>query len=228
MLSLVDLLDAGSVNLPLAAYLGAAMRSGASLLVGAQPGGAGKTAVMVALLNFLPDGVPIVTVEGVGTLERAPASPANGGACYLAHEISSATYYYAYLWGREARGFFRLAGRGHTIASNLHADTLEETRGQLRGLGVEAGHLVAVELKVYLGMERRAGGTRRWLRRVYESDGAEDRLMWEGEADGAFARRGKSALVSPEEESACAELLEELRRDDLRHLDEVRRALTAS
>jgi hypothetical protein len=36
MLSLVDLIAAGTVNLPLAAYLAAAMRSGASLLVGAQ------------------------------------------------------------------------------------------------------------------------------------------------------------------------------------------------
>ena len=43
MLSLVDLIDAGTVDLPLAAYLAATMRSGASLLVGARPGGAGKT-----------------------------------------------------------------------------------------------------------------------------------------------------------------------------------------
>ncbi|MCK5526789.1 MAG: hypothetical protein KAJ05_06545, partial [Candidatus Latescibacteria bacterium] len=55
MLSLVDLITAGTVDLPLAAYLSAAMRSGASLLVGARPGGAGKTTVMCALLNFLPD-----------------------------------------------------------------------------------------------------------------------------------------------------------------------------
>ena len=41
MLSLVDLLDAGTVDLPLAAYLAAAMRAGASLLVGANPRGRG-------------------------------------------------------------------------------------------------------------------------------------------------------------------------------------------
>ena len=46
MLSLVDLIAAGTVDLPLAAYLAAAMRSGASLLLGARPGGAGKTTVM--------------------------------------------------------------------------------------------------------------------------------------------------------------------------------------
>jgi hypothetical protein len=48
MLSLVDLIEAGTVDLPLAAYPAAAMRS-ASLLVGARPGDAGKTAVMCAL-----------------------------------------------------------------------------------------------------------------------------------------------------------------------------------
>ena len=55
MLSLVDLIKAGTVDLRLAAYLAAAMHSGASLLVGARPGAAGKTTVMCALLNFLPD-----------------------------------------------------------------------------------------------------------------------------------------------------------------------------
>ncbi|TFG69855.1 MAG: hypothetical protein E4H27_06720, partial [Anaerolineales bacterium] len=54
MLSLVDLVDAGSVNIAMAGYLAAMMQEGASLLVGAKPGGAGKTAVMCACLNFLP------------------------------------------------------------------------------------------------------------------------------------------------------------------------------
>jgi len=49
MLSLIDLLKDESVSLPMAGYLAAAMRGGASLLVGANPGGAGKTTVMCAL-----------------------------------------------------------------------------------------------------------------------------------------------------------------------------------
>ena len=53
----MDLLEAGTVDLPLAGYLAAMMRRGSSLMVGARPGGAGKTAVMVALLNLLPDDV---------------------------------------------------------------------------------------------------------------------------------------------------------------------------
>lgn len=43
MLSIVDLVEAGTFTPDLAAYSLAAIGSGASFLVGADPGGAGKT-----------------------------------------------------------------------------------------------------------------------------------------------------------------------------------------
>jgi type IV secretory pathway ATPase VirB11/archaellum biosynthesis ATPase len=73
MLSLVDLIEAGTLDLPLAAYLAAAMRAGASLMVGARPGGAGKTVVMCALLNFLPDDTVIRACGQPGGLGRRSA-----------------------------------------------------------------------------------------------------------------------------------------------------------
>ena len=99
ILSLFDLLEDDSVSLPLAGYLAAAMRSGVSLLVGANPGRTGKTTVMCALLNFLPNGVALQAVEGRAVLSRAEHAPP-GKACYMVHEVSPATYYYAYIWGR--------------------------------------------------------------------------------------------------------------------------------
>ena len=51
MLSIVDLIDAGTVTRDLAAYSLAAISNGASFMVGAMPGGAGKTTVMGALLK---------------------------------------------------------------------------------------------------------------------------------------------------------------------------------
>ena len=54
MLSIVDLLEAGTLSPALAAYLLAAISRGASFMVGALPGSAGKTTVMGALLNFVP------------------------------------------------------------------------------------------------------------------------------------------------------------------------------
>ena len=226
MLSLVDLLDAGTVDLPLAAYLAAVMRSGASLLVGARPGAAGKTAVMGALINFVPDHTVIYPTETPAVLAAALGDTHPGDTCYLAHEVGRG-HYYAYIWGREARAFFALAAKGHIIATNLHADTLEETRDQLcRENGVARIHLDAVAVKVYLRVERvRGWAVRRLINRVYESDGLRDRLLWTGREDGTSTRLEDSALVSSEQEEAYAGFLITLLRENTRRIGAVRRAL---
>jgi hypothetical protein len=227
MLSLVDLIKAGTVDLRLAAYLAAAMHSGASLLVGARPGAAGKTTVMCALLNFLPDRTAIRAVDSQAILAEARRSPGQGQVCYLAHEISPA-FYYAYVWGSEARNFFALTEQGHSIACNLHADRLEETRDQLcRENGVARPHLDAVNLKVYLEVQRTGGwNVRRWVGALYESDGTQDRLIWIRDAGGAFVRQyRKSVLTAVEQEQRYAQFLETLLRRDVRRIEEVRRAL---
>lgn len=233
MLSLVDLLNAGTVDLPLAAYLAAAMRGGASLLVGARPGGAGKTALTCALLNWLPDRCAIRPVAGQATLAHGLNDTQFGDSCYLAHEIGAGSYY-AYVWGEEARAFFQLAANGHIIASNLHADTLEETRDQLCGEnGVARAHLDAVAIKLYLRVTRRPGWSmQRRVDRVYENDGAQDRLLWEWMGDGTFRRAGgsvlpTSAIVSPEREAHYATVLAALQAQDVHTIEAVRRALLA-
>jgi hypothetical protein len=227
MLSLVDLIGAETVDRPLAAYLAAAMRSGASLLVGARPGGAGKTTVMAALLNFLPHQTRIQAVDDRTVLGEAEQDEACGRTCYLAHEISPATYYYAYIWGQEARCFFSLAPQGHTIACNLHADTLQETQEQLcRENGVAEPHLQAVTLKLYLGIARSGRrGLRRWLNRVYESDGSQDRLLWQNEDGSSFVRRQESRLISTDQEERYGDFLEGLISRKVRHIEEVRQTL---
>ena len=111
--------------------------------------------------------------------------------------------------------------------TNLHADTLEQTRDQLcRENGVAPAHLDAVTLKVYPHMGRTKGwAVRRWVSHVYESDGAGDRLLWTGDRDGMFSRLATSRVVSPGQENEYADLLSGLRRQDVRHTSDVRRAL---
>ena len=227
MLSLVDLLDAESVDPPLAAYLAAVMYRGHSLLVGAEPGGAGKTTVMCALLNFVPPETTLQAADGLITLRQAHEAPPDHRTCYIAHEISPASYYYAYLWGHEARQFFALGARGALIASNLHADTLDATRKQLLEENeVPSSHLDAVALKVYLGTRRQsAWAMRRWVWRVYEHAGNGDRLLWSADAPGRFTRRDESHIVSEADEARFAELLAALQAEDIRRIEAVRRAL---
>ena len=228
MLSVVDLLRAGTVDRPLASYLVGAMRKGVSVLVGANPGGAGKTTVMAALLNFLPDDTTIQPVEGRSVLERGRRDTDYGKTCYLAHEIGDGAYY-AYLWGRDVRIFFSLAAASHIIASNLHADTLSETQEQLCDVnGVDPHHLNAVELKIYLRVGGRGLRRDRWLSHVYECDGEEDRLIWRGERVNAFSRQADSAIVGEDDRAFWQDFLADLDAKDIHTIEGVRRAVVHS
>jgi hypothetical protein len=224
MLSVVDLMRAGTVDLPLASYLVAAMREGASLLVGANPGGAGKTTVMGALLNFLPDDTMIKVVEGRVVLKRGLRNPNYGEMCYLAHEIGDGSYF-AYVWGQKARDFFSLAAAGHIVASNLHADTLSETREQLCDVnGVDPDHMNAVELKLYLRLGGRGWQRKRWLSHVYECDGEDDRLIWRGDDVNAFSRQAESRIVTEDDMRSWRCFLADLDARDILTIENIRHA----
>ena len=130
MLSIVDLIQAGTISVEMAAYAMRAMHEGASLLTAARPGGAGKTTLMAALLSLLPPGVPIGHGGRPPRDPRRAGQPAAEPACYLAHEIGSGDWY-GYIWGRDVADFFSLIEGQRRIASCLHADTLEELTGIL-------------------------------------------------------------------------------------------------
>jgi hypothetical protein len=125
MLTVVDLIDAGTLSVEMAAAVMEALAKGSSLLTGARPGGAGKTTVMAAFLNLMPPGVAIVTVDDPAIIQRGLERPPQQPVCYLVHEIG-AGHWYGYLWGRPVADFFRLTSPPCRIASCLHADTLEE------------------------------------------------------------------------------------------------------
>ncbi len=125
MLSVVDLLEAGTLERTQAAWLLARILSGASFLVGARPGGAGKTAVMGALLTMLPAGEAVrLATRGTGWESSRP------GDCIVAYEIGRG-HYEAYVWGERLVRMTALGGAGCRIVTNLHADTLDEARQQI-------------------------------------------------------------------------------------------------
>lgn len=171
MLSLVDLIEAGTLTLDVAAYLAARVAEQKSFLVGAMPGGAGKTTLMGALLACVPPGCELIPTENTILLNEAPEYDANHPRCYVCHEIGSGIYY-AYLWDQGVRAFCRLHSLGHARAGNLHADTYEQCREQLCDDNrVPESDFNALHLLIFLGVSYGWKGVHRQVDTIWESDG---------------------------------------------------------
>ena len=226
MLSVVDLIEAGTLDVDLAAYALAAIGGGASFMVGARPGGAGKTTVMGALLNFVPPAVELLAADGMTAIRGRPASPATP-RCWVCHEIGRGPYY-AYLWGAELRAYFELAGAGHMLATNLHADDYAEARQQICGDNdVPETHLQRMNLMLFLSVRRSGLQVRRRIASVWESDGSGPHrpLLGDGAPpDGLHA----SALVGPEAMGRARRVIDRLLADGARTIEQVRAAVLES
>ncbi|MGB4726419.1 MAG: ATPase, T2SS/T4P/T4SS family [Thermogutta sp.] len=160
MLTVVDLIEAGTISPEMAAAVMEALARGASILTGARPSGAGKTTVLAAFLNLLPPDVTIVTVDDPGVVGQALARPPEHPTCYLVHEIG-AGHWYGYLWGQAVSDYLRLTRGPHRIASCLHADTLEELTHILTSppLCVDPSDLHRVGILGFMRMDASARGS---------------------------------------------------------------------
>ncbi|MFL5725753.1 MAG: hypothetical protein ACJ77F_05395 [Chloroflexota bacterium] len=119
------------------------------VVVAALARGVGKTTLLEALLDFLPDDVSRVDLRGrdedFGWLPEAAGLGWRGGAdaaggapravvsperSYLvAAELSM--HLPAYTWGAAARTLVRAASRGYGFGATIHADRLEDVHDQL-------------------------------------------------------------------------------------------------
>jgi hypothetical protein len=172
-LSIVDLIQAGTLNAEMAACGMRAMAEGVSILTAARPGGAGKTTLMAAFLHLLPPGVRIVTVDRPGVVGDALGRAADEPLCYLAHEIGSG-HWYGYIWGPTVADFLALIAGPRRVASCLHADTLDELRGIVCSppLGASAEALGRVGLVLFMHVRRGLRGIRRRVAAFHHADGA--------------------------------------------------------
>ncbi len=189
-LSVVDLVQAGTLSVEMAAYAMRAMAEGASLLTGARPGGAGKTTLLAALLQLLPPNTRIVTVDSPGVIADALGRPAEP-ECFLAHEIG-AGHWYGYIWGRAVADFLALIEGPRRVASCLHADTLDELAAILGSppLGVSREALGRVGLILFIHLSQGRWGARRRVAALHEADGRGGHrlVFWWDEPSDAFER----------------------------------------
>jgi hypothetical protein len=216
MLSVFDLLAAKTLDLDLAAYLMARISKGASFMVGAVPGGAGKTTVMCALLNFVSADVSLIAATPEAVHGAANEMPSRR-ACYVCHEVGSGSYF-AYLWSDALRNYCGLSERGHMLAANLHADDIDEARGQVCGSnGVRADHFNKFELLIFLRIRGGYFDARRWIEMVYSSDGSSEhelvftvkrRVGFSPPINGGGA--SPTLHADPEYVTACRDFLSEI------------------
>lgn len=173
MLSVLDLIESNTLDVKLAAFLMTCLARGASFLVGAEPGGAGKTTVMCALLNLVPPGRELVaaTPEAVSeALQERAAAP----RVYVCHEVGAGPYF-AYLWGSDLRAYCRLPERGHSLAANLHADDLPEAQDRIcRQNEAPLEHFRRFDLLLFLRVD---GGIDRRIHSVYAIGGTGEHVQ---------------------------------------------------
>lgn len=224
LLTAVDLIEAGTISLDLAAYLLAAVSGGASFMTAAMPGNAGKTTVLATLLTFLPPDLPIVTVADGWDLARQQDGKR---ACYLVHEIGPASFY-SYLWGRDVQRFLALRDGCGVVASCMHADTIEQMRSVLvEELRISESDFGRLDLLLFLRLDRVRSGLRRRVASVYEAAGGDGhRLVWAWEEQGdRHAQVAPSSLAQcgKERVEAAREFLRSVCLDDVRDIREFRR-----
>ncbi len=217
MLSVLDLLDAKTLDLDLAAYLMARISNGASFMVGANPGGAGKTTVMCALLNLVPPDRVL--------LAATPEAVRQGTAhphCFICHEVGSG-HYFAYLWGRDLQAYCSLSEFGHILASNLHADDLEEAYEQMcLDNGVPKAHFQSFHLMLFLQVSGVYPERRRRIATIYSSDGQTPHKLVFDDAQTNF-----TSDADPEWQAECRAFLQQAAQESGRTIEEFRERVVA-
>jgi hypothetical protein len=132
-----------------------------SVMLSSEAPQAGKTTLLSALVDFLPEGTTGIFVRGwweeYDWLDEIEA----GTGYLLINERSDPLP--IYVWGRAARGALVLAGKGWGLGATMHADSLDEAVNALRSqLGATdaciAGLTVYLQYSAYAtpaGMYRR-------------------------------------------------------------------------
>lgn len=124
--------------------------------------GVGKTTTLNAMLDFLPNGSALVYTSGMFERfefkELEEVQPSN--TLVLCNEVSD--HLRIYMWGRVARRFLDLPAEGYSIATSMHADTLDDVLDALMGdLHLTAGQTSRLGVIVNIGLVGRVWPPRR-------------------------------------------------------------------
>lgn len=129
-LSITQIMRAGTLNPRITALLWLAMEHGRSIILAADPPGAGKTTILTALLAFAKPEASLYFTQGWGeTFRLPPIEPEDPPIYIMINEISD--HLPVYSWGPYVDRAFELMAEGYSLASTMHADTVDGVIEQL-------------------------------------------------------------------------------------------------
>lgn len=224
--SLLDLIELGTLDIELAAWLVSHVSRGASFIVGSGPGGIGKTTAMRALLGFAPGNRPFA-IALPGKLSHIDGI----ASCVISHEISDHPPA-SYLWDQDLRDFFALSKKGHMLVGNMHADDLDETSAQLSDANnVPEAQFRALNLFAFIRMEGadpsaeriKDATSRRFFGEIFYSNGVDVHESVFTSQKGLSAHAPRDGAY----EKLCYEFLKKALSRPSRRIEEARRHFLA-
>lgn len=161
-MSIVEIIGAGSMSARMAAMFWVGMERGASIIVAADPPSAGKTTTLSALLAFTPPETLVYFTRGQGETFALPPRTSRHPTYLLINEMSD--HIPVYTWDEYARRAFELLAEGYSMATTMHADTVDGVIRQLNGeLGIPRRQIANVTFVVPLYVGRGRETVRRVL-----------------------------------------------------------------
>lgn len=164
--SISALVAGGVLTARVAAFLWLALEHRATLVVAAEPHGAGKTTFLTALLDFLPAATAPTFLRGWYERFAFLETTTPGTAYLLCNEISS--HLPIYLWGRGVRRVFEAVAAGYGMATTVHGGGAADVLALLTAypLEVPLEQAAGIDFVLTLGVGMRQGETARRLMRL--------------------------------------------------------------
>ena len=165
-LTILDLIQNGTMSAEMAATMWSAMDDRSSFIVAAGPREAGKSTNTNAILGMLPDDVALHDLSGEAAQFASIAASGVGGYLVVA-EFSN--HMPTYLRGEQVMLVFQTARKGYSIAGTLHADTPEDLFSELRSHGpLTDDDLFRIRYLVFLAMRGSLEEPKRRVASVWE------------------------------------------------------------
>ena len=122
-ISILELVNFGSLDVTLAGILMLMMEHKASVVVASGPSNAGKSTMLGALIDLLPPETEQIQLWSQVDDSRLLAETVPPNLYMVATEISSHGFY---LWGHEAWKAFDILSRGCPLSGTMHAQTVRD------------------------------------------------------------------------------------------------------